>query len=96
MRRQLATLVLAAAIGPVLGGFLPRTFAQVTPPVAAAAPAAASAVPVKRVVLYTSGVGYFEHFGTSDGAAAVNVQSASTAGTAAIRAICQLMGVRCG
>jgi hypothetical protein len=67
MRKQLATMVLAAAIGPVLGGFLPRAMAQVAPPAAAAPAPAAAAVPVKRVVLYTSGVGYFEHFGTIHG-----------------------------
>jgi hypothetical protein len=67
MRRQLAAIALAAAISPVLGDLLPRAIAQDAPPPAAAAPAQAAAVPVRRVVLYTSGVGYFEHYGTVHG-----------------------------
>ncbi|HEX4125430.1 MAG TPA: hypothetical protein VHY37_11935 [Tepidisphaeraceae bacterium] len=69
MRRQLAAMVLAAAIGPAFVGLLPMAMAQeaAQPAAAAPAPAAPAAVPVKRVVLYTSGVGYFEHFGTLHG-----------------------------
>jgi hypothetical protein len=67
MRSKLAAAILAAAIGPVLSGLLPRAAAQPAPPPAAAAQPAAASVPVKRVVLYTSGVGYFEHYGTIHG-----------------------------
>jgi hypothetical protein len=68
MRTKLTAAILAAAIIPALGGFISLATAQDNPApppaVAAAAPAPAVSVPVKHVVLYTSGVGYFEHFGT--------------------------------
>ena len=70
MRKQLAAILVAAAIGPVLGGILPRASAEPAAPPPAAAQEGAAAVggvAVKRVVLYTSGVGYFEHFGTIHG-----------------------------
>ncbi|HEX4125429.1 MAG TPA: hypothetical protein VHY37_11930, partial [Tepidisphaeraceae bacterium] len=74
MRRQLAAVVLAAAISSVMGDAVPLAMAATPPappdapaPANAAAAAQATVVPVKRVVLYTSGVGYFEHFGTIHG-----------------------------
>jgi len=62
MRKWFASLVLSSAILSAM----PRvTFAADTP---ATQPATAPAdVPVKAVVLYSSGVGYFEHFGTVQG-----------------------------
>src|SRR6266513_1105488 len=62
MRAQLRSLVLAAAVAvvpmtPLLAMAQPTT-----------RPATAQAdVPVKEVVLFSSGVGYFEHFGTVRG-----------------------------
>jgi hypothetical protein len=67
MRSHFAAAVLASAVACVA---LPatRTFAQVHPPAAAEKPIAdQQAVPIKQVVLYTSGVGYFEHYGTVKG-----------------------------
>ena len=61
MRKHWASAALAAAV------ILPSlsSFAQVIQPPLAKEKAGADpqAVPVKEVVLYTSGVGYFEHFG---------------------------------
>jgi hypothetical protein len=71
MRRMLTAAVLAAAVNVALASTL---FAQesifneaggpaTTQPAAPAPGAAQAQVPVKQVVLYSSGVGYFEHFG---------------------------------
>ncbi len=61
-RRDLTRAALTAAI---LTAALPATgHAQTTQP---AGPATAADVPVKEVVLFSSGVGYFEHFGTVHG-----------------------------
>src|SRR5689334_20360279 len=52
--------------------------AQTTQPGAGAAPATKPAdVPVRQVVLFSSGVGYFEHFGTvtGDGATQLNFKT---------------------
>src|SRR4051794_40764479 len=67
MRRILAAAALAAAVTVGLGGS--PGYAQPAPDKKeqpAAAPAGV-AVPVKAVVLFSSGVGYFEHFGTVKG-----------------------------
>src|SRR5690349_5823893 len=67
MRRSLTAAVLASAIAGVA---LPKISAmgQIRPPTANEKPASdQQAVPVKEVVLYTSGVGYFEHFGSVKG-----------------------------
>jgi hypothetical protein len=69
MRKQLVAAILSAAVtGIGLTTFSPA-YGQVRPPAAQADKAAAGQqqVPVKVVVLYTSGVGYFEHFGTITG-----------------------------
>jgi hypothetical protein len=68
MRKQLVAAVLSAAVtGLGLSAFSPA-YGQVRPAAAQPEkPAGAQQVPVKEVVLYTSGVGYFEHFGTVTG-----------------------------
>src|SRR5215213_5413315 len=54
MRRYLTASILAAAVAGVPFTMPSATFAQAT-------------VPVRQVVLFSSGVGYFEHFGTVQG-----------------------------
>ncbi|HWE01531.1 MAG TPA: hypothetical protein VG326_03910 [Tepidisphaeraceae bacterium] len=68
MRRVLKTnLVLASAVAGMMWGW-PLALGQVKPPEAKEKPAGdQQSVPVKEVVLYTSGVGYFEHFGSIKG-----------------------------
>ena len=64
MKRMLATLALSAAVFAVIPQV--ATFAADENP--ATQPAGKQAdVPVKAVVLFSSGVGYFEHFGTVTG-----------------------------
>src|SRR6476619_132356 len=64
MKRLLAALALSAAVFSAIPSN--TAFAADTNP--ATQPAAAQAdVPVKEVVLFSSGVGYFEHFGTVKG-----------------------------
>src|SRR4051812_7494900 len=63
MRKQLISACLASAVAGICLPTLPA-FSQIKPPAHAAKPADQQAVPVKEVVLYTSGVGYFEHYGT--------------------------------
>ena len=60
MRTLCRSLVLAAAISLVPLMNIAPTFAQTTKP-------ANVEVPVKQVVLFSSGVGYFEHFGNIKG-----------------------------
>src|SRR5436305_5078292 len=78
MKRLLAAGVLAAAVAGVNFGLgtarsLPHAFAADAPtraadnPDKAAKPADQADVPVRQVVLFSSGVGYFEHFGTVTG-----------------------------
>src|SRR5215207_5294907 len=77
---RLARQVLAAAVAATtLGIFaLHPTSAQqpaAPAPAAAAAPAEQPAqVPVKQVVLFSSGVGYFEHFGSVKGNGSTELQ----------------------
>lgn len=67
MRNLVRACVLAAAVAGI-GCTSAPLLAQIKPPVEAAKPAAAQAdVPVKVVVLFSSGVGYFEHFGNVKG-----------------------------
>ncbi|MDB5301605.1 MAG: hypothetical protein JWO87_3268 [Phycisphaerales bacterium] len=76
MRGRLAAFVSAAL---VMGAYtyFPTAHAQVRPVAAPQAPAPATRpasdqadVPVKEIVLFSSGVGYFEHFGSVKGNAA--------------------------
>src|ERR1700726_1749587 len=56
-----------------ISGFAAWTVMAIVSPVMAAPatqPADAQKVPVKEVVLFSSGVGYFEHFGSISGASA--------------------------
>jgi hypothetical protein len=74
MRKILATAILAAAM---MGG--PGFVRAQVPSSAVAAPAtqpaqAATNVPVKEVVLFSSGVGYFEHFGIVNGDGATTLR----------------------
>ena len=67
MHKMLASLVLTSA---VLAALPYSTLADETTPAGAVADKAVAKqadVPVKAVVLYSSGVGYFEHFGTVQG-----------------------------
>src|SRR4051794_30443030 len=66
MRKTLAAAVLSAALAGI-GLLAPANVAA--QPVAAAVDAKAeqAQIPVKQVVLYSSGVGYFEHYGTVKG-----------------------------
>jgi hypothetical protein len=66
MRKRLATAVLAAAISG-LASFSPLHAADAPPANAAAEAKEHAQIPVKQVVLYSSGVGYFEHYGTVKG-----------------------------
>jgi hypothetical protein len=66
MKRTLASLILASAVGSVsMLAQPPALHAQATQPAAAAD--APQGVPVAQVVLFSSGVGYFEHAGTVQG-----------------------------
>ena len=73
MRKRVATAALAAAMAGFFGVPPHPLLAQTAagqPANAASAPGTAdqhAAIPVKQVVLYSSGVGYFEHFGTVKG-----------------------------
>ena len=64
MRRILAAAALAAAVTGVNLGFTGNAQAAEAP---ATQPAAQADVPVKIVVLFSSGVGYFEHIGSITG-----------------------------
>src|SRR5689334_5687816 len=66
MRTRLATAVLAAAISGH-ASFSPLHAADAPPANAAAEAKEHAQIPVKQVVLYSSGVGYFEHYGTVKG-----------------------------
>ena len=69
MRKAVASAILSAAvIGVGLLAPLPGS-AQPAPsaPPADQPAAGPSQVPVKQVVLFSSGVGYFEHYGTVEG-----------------------------
>ncbi|HWE02147.1 MAG TPA: hypothetical protein VG326_07015 [Tepidisphaeraceae bacterium] len=67
MRKHWTTACLAAAIVVVGLPAIPA-LAQIHPPAVATKPAPdQQAVPIKEVVLYSSGVGYFEHFGSVKG-----------------------------
>src|SRR5688572_8715732 len=59
MRTLCQRLILGCAIAVVPVMSIAPTFAQTKP--------AAVEVPVKQVVLFSSGVGYFEHFGNIQG-----------------------------
>src|SRR3954463_3982598 len=63
-RALLRSAILAAAITAAAGPVIRSAIAADPPPAAAGEPAA---VPVRQVVLFSSGVGYFEHFGTVQG-----------------------------
>src|SRR6476660_8500324 len=65
MRKTLAALVLSTAVAGF--GLVGSSFVMAQPAPNAAAPAEHAQVPVKQVVLYSAGVGYFEHYGTVKG-----------------------------
>jgi hypothetical protein len=76
-RRGFRTAIFAAAIA-ACGLFPPQHAIAKETPVAttssAPAPAPNTDVPVKKVVLFSSGVGYFQHAGTVDGNAVAQLQ----------------------
>src|SRR3954452_20619239 len=80
MRHSRVTLAALAAASAVTIGALSmnNTSAQQHPPGGAPAPAAPAdqpaQVPVKQVVLFSSGVGYFEHFGSVKGNGTTELQ----------------------
>ena len=67
MRRGLAVAVLSAAVAGLLPTGAFRSVARAADAPAAADKAEQAKVPVKQVVLFSSGVGYFEHYGTVQG-----------------------------
>jgi hypothetical protein len=69
MRLGIRTTLLAAAIGA--SGLFPLNFAIADnlTPVSSIVVDSQAQIPVKKVVLFTSGVGYFEHAGSVDGSA---------------------------
>ena len=68
MRKALAAAVLSAAVAGLLPTGAFRSLARAADAPAAAGDKAEQAkVPVKQVVLFSSGVGYFEHYGTVQG-----------------------------
>ncbi|MGB7157136.1 MAG: DUF4139 domain-containing protein [Tepidisphaeraceae bacterium] len=67
MRQALRSMVLAAAAVAGVGWQETAGFAQATDAQTAPATRPAADVPVKEVVLFSSGVGYFEHFGNIRG-----------------------------
>src|SRR5881275_2890508 len=78
MRHPRLALAAAAALASVVAVAPPTSSAQQQPqqPAAAVQPANAEAqqVPVKQVVLFSSGVGYFEHFGSVKGNGSTELQ----------------------
>lgn len=72
MKKIISTAVLAAVLGMYVPSSL--TLAADAAPPAPAANAAQNNVPVKAVVLFSSGVGYFEHFGTVKGAGSTELR----------------------
>src|SRR5262245_5140277 len=68
--------VLVAACAIVLSGVLSAQTPQ-TPATAGASQAAGNRLPVRRVVLYKSGVGYFEHIGRVRGNQTVTIDFTS-------------------
>lgn len=75
MRKALATAVVSAALSAILAVSTP-TIAQEQPAQQQPAPAAQpqAEVPVKIVTLFSSGVGYFEHFGSIAGNASTELR----------------------
>lgn len=74
MRRLLATAILTAAVSATVS-ILPLAASAQLAPAAAAAPAAHPVdVPVKVVVLFSSGVGYFEHAGPIKGTSSAELR----------------------
>src|SRR5690349_3745267 len=74
MRRWLTKMVLGAAVAACVSPMLAHAQLKGDPEAqkenqpATGKAAAAAAIPVKTVVLFSSGVGYFEHFGPVEGA----------------------------
>ena len=64
MKRALASAILAAAVGASLPRFASAQIKPAATPATQPAAQGQADVPVKQVVLFSSGVGYFEHFGT--------------------------------
>lgn len=71
MKRILSSLILAAAVGAVA---LPISHAIAADAPTTAPAADAGGVPVRAVVLFSSGVGYFEHFGSISGNASTELR----------------------
>ena len=73
MDRRIA--IAATAVALATGLFNSNSFAQIRPAnPPATQPADPADVPVKQVVLFSSGVGYFEHNGTVNGDAATELR----------------------
>jgi hypothetical protein len=80
MTRRILALTLGAMLGVCLVSALPPAAAQVREFHEApdTKPAAAEAdIPVRAVVLFSSGVGYFEHFGAVTGDGTTEFSSAA-------------------
>src|SRR5947209_6006280 len=74
IRRTVLATAVAAGLGLAGGGGAVRWATAADTPVAPAAKPMAADVPVKAVVLFSSGVGYFEHFGTVDGSGSAELR----------------------
>ena len=73
MRRILTAAILSAAVaGMIYGGDITR--AQPAPDKKEQPVNEGASVPVKAVVLYSSGVGYFEHYGLVKGAGSTELR----------------------
>jgi hypothetical protein len=66
MKNRLGAIVLATAVMGVAGLGIPQTPAA-DAPATKPADGATTEIPVRQVVLFSSGVGYFEHYGTING-----------------------------
>ncbi len=67
MRSRLTTFAVCAGVVASIWAQSPPAFAADQPPIAADAQAAKTQVPVTHVMLYSSGVGFFEHMGKVNG-----------------------------
>ena len=80
MRRMLMSTIRSIMLGAAVGAVvLPRVaHAQLAADKKEQPAAPGASVPVKAVVLFSSGVGYFEHYGTVKGKNAVTVRIGTT------------------
>jgi hypothetical protein len=78
MKTRLGAIVLTAAIAGVTSFGISQTPSAGEPATSRPADAAATDIPVKAVVLFSSGVGYFEHYGIVNGDGSAELQFKTT------------------